>query len=82
MLDRRETPRVAPADDRRALSIARRVLAMIVVGGGLLAAATWLKHNTCSCSGAPYTTIGLWAGIVAAVVLVVYVGLGAVVRRR
>ncbi len=66
-----------PPDGPRPFVVARRVLAMIVVGGGLLALATWYKHNTCGCSGGlPYTTIGLWAGIAAAVSLAVYVALG------
>ncbi len=55
---------------------------MIVVTGGLLALATWYKHSTCGCSGGlPYTTIGLWAGIIAAVSLAVYVALGLAQRR-
>ncbi len=83
MLDRRAPPEAPPsADSRRPLDIARRVLAMIVVAGGLLAVATWFKHSTCGCSGGlPYTTIGLWAGVAAAVALTVYVGLGLAQRR-
>ena len=82
MLDRRETPQIAPADERRALAVIRRVLAMIVVSGGLLAAATWYKHSTCGCSGGvPYATVGMWAGVVAAVSLAAYVALGLALRR-
>ena len=84
MLDRRIPPQAtSSSESRRPLDIARRVLAMVVVGGALLALATWLKHSTCSCSGGlPYTTIGIGAGFVAAVALVVYVGIGMLVRRR
>ncbi len=50
---------------------------MVVVGGALLAIAAWYKHSTCGCSGGvPYTTIGLWAGAVGVVSLVIYLALG------
>ncbi len=83
MLDRRAPPEApASADSRRPLDVARRVLAMIVVACGLLALATWYKHSACGCSGGlPYTTIGLWAGIAAAVALTVYLAIGYYARR-
>ena len=84
MLDRRMPTEAPPSPDRgRPIVIARRVLAMVVVGGGLLAVAAWYKHNTCGCSGGvPLTTIGLWAGIVAAVSLASYSALGFALRKR
>jgi hypothetical protein len=72
-------------DDKsaRLVSRLRNALALVVVLGGLLAAATWYKHSTCGCSGGvPYTTIGLWAGAFATGALVVYVGLGVLAKRH
>ena len=83
MLDRRVRTDAAPSGERGPLVVARRVLAMVVVVGGLLAVAAWYKHNTCGCSGGvPYTAIALSAGVAAAVSLAVYVGLGVALRRR
>ncbi|HYM14730.1 MAG TPA: hypothetical protein VET66_13200 [Steroidobacteraceae bacterium] len=59
----------------------RYVLAFVAVAGGLLAASSLYKEQTCACSGGlPFGAIALWSGVSAGVALGMYVALGVALR--